>query len=116
MILAGYFISHIKPTLAERMVDAMVEAAARRGAADEQASAAQDMSFLESLEEWSDFQVELESGEKIKCHKVTLAKWSPTLEAMLKTACVETQKGEIKIRGYDERTVKVFIEYLYQVK
>merc|ERR1719295_2260582 len=33
---------------------------------------------------------------------------------MLKTACVETQKGEIKIRGYDDKTVKVFIEYLYQ--
>jgi len=47
---------------------------------------------------------------------VTLAKWSPVLEAMLKAECVETRNGEIKIRGYDDKTVKAFIEYLYQGK
>jgi len=110
MTITNYFLSKIKPTL-----DDEAAAAASEGPSGAGAAVAQDMSFLESLEDYSDFAVVLEdSGERLKCHKVTLAKWSPVLDAMLKTACVETQNGEIKIRGYDDKTVKIFIEYLYQ--
>ena len=45
-----------------------------------------------------------------------IANFSPAFEAMLKTECVETRSGEIKIRGYDDNTVKSFIEYLYEGK
>ena len=45
---------------------------------------------------------------------MTLAKWSPVLEAMLRSDCRETQQGEIEIRGHDDITVKTFIKYLYQ--
>ena len=45
---------------------------------------------------------------------MTLAKWSPVLEAMLRSDCRETQRGEIEIRGHDDITVKTFIKYLYQ--
>ena len=43
-----------------------------------------------------------------------MAKWSPVLEAMLRSDCRETQQGEIEIRGHDDITVKTFIKYLYQ--
>jgi len=108
--LGHYFMQRVKPTL-DQQPQAGPSTPPRQAEEDQP-----DMSFLDNLEEWSDFTVVLESGQQLRCHKVTLAKWSPALEAMLKTECVETQNGEIKIRGYDDKTVKAFIEYLYQGK
>jgi len=107
MSLEGYFMSKIKPlqAVAEDEGDELRV---------EQVVTHPDLSFLDSLEAWSDFVVVLETGTRLKCHKVTLAKWSPVLEAMLRSDCMETQRGEIEIRGHDDITVKTFIKYLYQ--
>jgi len=107
MTLEVYFMTKIKP------LQATAEDEGNELRVD-QVVTHPDLSFLDSLEAWSDFVVVLENGTRLKCHKVTLAKWSPVLEAMLRSDCRETQQGEIEIRGHDDITVKTFIKYLYQ--
>jgi len=107
MSLEDYFIAKIKPLQANAEDEG-------EGVQPEQVVTHPDLAFLDSLEAWSDFVVVLETGTRLKCHKVTLAKWSPVLEAMLRSDCRETQRGEIEIRGHDDITVKTLIKYLYQ--
>jgi len=61
----------------------------------------------------SDFTLILDTGERIKCHKVVLAKGSPVLAAMLTTNMVEANTGEMNLTGYDLETVTTFLKYLY---
>ena len=61
----------------------------------------------------SDFTLILDTGERIKCHKVVLAKASPVMMAMLTTNMVEANTGQMNLTGYDLETVTTFLKYLY---
>ena len=67
--LGSYFMRYVKPTLEPPSPGPSTP----RGTEPEDPGP--DMSFLDNLEAWSDFNVILESGQRLKCHRVTLAKW-----------------------------------------
>jgi len=64
-------------------------------------------------DELSDFTLTLDTGEKIKCHKFVLAKFSPVMKAMLTIDMVEARTNQMYLTGYDMATVTTFLELAY---
>jgi len=64
----------------------------------------------------SDFTLVVDSGGRIKCHKLVLAKCSPVFKAMLQTNMVEVKTNQMKMSGFDLETVRLFLEYTYSSK
>lgn len=64
-------------------------------------------------EELSDFAIVLASGEKLKCHKLQLARASHVFDAMFKNGFLETVEGEVTVDDFDDATVKAFLNFIY---
>merc|ERR1712029_386769 len=61
----------------------------------------------------SDFTLILDTGERLKCHKIILAKSSSVMKTMMTTDMTEARTNEMKMQGFDLETVTNFLEYLY---
>jgi len=61
----------------------------------------------------SDFTLVLDSGERLKCHKLVLANASPVLKTMLMTEMKEAKTNEMNMRGFTLETVTGFLRYIY---
>jgi len=61
----------------------------------------------------SDFTLILDTGEKLKCHKIILAESSSVMKTMMTTDMTEARTNEMKLQGFDMETVTHFLEYLY---
>ena len=74
MSLESYFMTKIKPLQA-------VAEDERDELRVEQVVTHPDLTFLDSLEAWSDFVVVLETGTRLKCHKVRISS-APVIKSL----------------------------------
>lgn len=61
----------------------------------------------------SDFTLILDTGERLKCHKLVLAKASPVFTTMLKRDTGAVITTQMKMSGYDLETVTAFLQFSY---
>ena len=61
----------------------------------------------------SDFTLILDSGERIRCHKVMLANASPVMKTMLKTDMKERKTNEMCMTGIDLETATSLLHDVY---
>jgi len=62
---------------------------------------------------WADYALVVDTGEKLKCHKLQLAQSSPFFEAMLSSECEEKKNGKMNVKDFNLETVTTFLEYVY---
>jgi len=74
----------------------------------------------ENLITWSqdycDFALVVDSGEKLHCHKIYLAKSSEFFKTMLDSEFVEAKNNEMRVKEYDVETVASLLSYIYSDK
>jgi len=61
----------------------------------------------------SDFTLILDTGEKLKCHKIKLFESSSVMKTMMTTDMTEARTNEMKLQEFDLVTVTNFLKYLY---
>ena len=63
--------------------------------------------------EFSDFTLILDTGEKIRCHKVFLARASSVMKTMLTTDMVKARTNQMNLTGFDLESVTSFLQFIY---
>ena len=64
-------------------------------------------------QKFTDFEIILQSGEKLRVHKLVLADNSEVFEAMLTKDMEESNTSKMSLEHFEEDAVITFIQYLY---